>query len=452
VQTRLRSAIETTKRVGVVAKEQELTFLAAAVAYYAFVSLVPAAVLALIVATVVGGEQLATVLLESTGQFLTPSGQEVLTTALTASDGRGSATVLGVGFLLWGTLKVFRALDTAFAAVYGTEHESTALDEVVDSLVVVVGIGASITLMFALAGTFAAFNLGVVVEALGVLSLPILLTAAFLPLFYRFPDTTVTVREVLPGAAVAAVVWTAMQAGFQLYASVASTSAYGIVGGVILLVTWLYLAGAAVILGAIVNVVLTENRVPGTAAQSASVGGTTAASAAGASDTAATSAAEPLDTAPASAAEPSDTTATDDRQFQGHREPASEYMAEREPRGAPDVADLAEEVEELRSELDGFEEDVEQRTVDRPQLEADLKSYVRTRMRQGKATGWGPYLVLLYGTVMSLGAFYWLSGWPAVAAMLITFTSTLGLYVLFVLFGGVIGAVRTAGGIAERLR
>ncbi|KPN29661.1 ribonuclease BN/unknown domain fusion protein [Halolamina pelagica] len=436
MQTRLRSALETAKRVGVVAKEQELTFLAAAVAYYAFVSLIPAAVLALIVATVVGGEQLATVLLESTGQFLTPSGQEVLTTALTASDGRGSATVLGVGFLLWGTLKVFRALDTAFAAVYGTEHESTALDEVVDSIVVVLGIGASMTLMFALAGAFAAFNLGVGVEALGVLSLPILLTAAFLPLFYRFPDTTVTVREVLPGAVVAAVVWTAMQAGFQLYASVASTSAYGIVGGVILLVTWLYLAGAAVILGAVVNVVLTENRVPGTATQGTSVGAATTTTAAGASDTAV----------------PSKTPATDDRQFQGHREPASEYMAEREPRGAPDVADLAEEVEELRSELDGFEEDVEQRTVDRPQLEADLKSYVRTRMRQGKATGWGPYLVLLYGTVMSLGAFYWLSGWPAVAAMLITFTSTLGLYVLFVLFGGVIGAVRTAGGIAERLR
>ncbi|WP_049980637.1 YihY/virulence factor BrkB family protein [Halolamina rubra] len=420
MQSRLRSALETTKRVGVVAKEQELTFLAAAVAYYAFVSLIPAAVLALIVATVVGGEQLATVLLESTSQFLTPSGQEVLTTALTASDGRGSATVLGLAFLLWGTLKVFRALDTAFAAVYGTEHENTALDQVIDSVVVVVGIGASMTLMVALAGAFAAFDLGAVVEALGVLSLPILLTAAFLPLFYRFPDTSVTVREVLPGTVVAAVVWTAMQAGFQLYASVASTSAYGIVGGVILLVTWLYLAGAAVILGAVVNVVLAENRVPG------------------------------ADDAPGVGL--SDAAATADRQFQGHREPASVYMAEREPRGAPDVADLAEEVEELRSELDGFEEDVEERTVDRPQLEADLKAYVRTRMRQGKATGWGPYLVLLYGTVLSLGAFYWLDGWPAVAAMLITFTSTLGLYVLFVLFGGVIGAVRTAGGVAERLR
>jgi membrane protein len=420
VQSRLCTAFETTKRVAVVAKEQELTFLAAAVAYYAFVSLIPAAVLALIVATTFGGEQFATVLLESTSQFLTDSGQGVLTTALTASDGRGSATVLGLVFLLWGTLKVFRALDTAFGDVYGTEQADTLLDQLLDSLIVLVGIGASMTLMFALAGVFAAFNLGIVVEALGVLTLPILLTAAFLPIFYRFPDTAVTVREVLPGAVVAAVVWTVMQAGFQLYASVASTSAYGIVGGVILLVTWLYFAGAVVILGAVINVVLAENRLPGAEGGEAAVGG--------------------------------DSAATDDRQFQGDWEPASEYMAEREPRGAPDVAELAEEVDELRSELDDFEDDVEQRTVDRPQLEDDLKAYVRSRMRQGKATGWGPYLVLLYGTVLSLGAFYWLDGWPAVAAMLVTFTSTLGLYVLFVLFGGVIGAVRTAGGVAERFR
>ncbi|GAB7011879.1 YihY/virulence factor BrkB family protein [Halolamina salina] len=415
MQSRLRSAYETAKRVGVVAKEQELTFLAAAVAYYAFVSLIPAAVLVLIVASTFGGEQFATVLLESTSQFLTESGQDVLTTALTAGDGRGSATVLGLAFLLWGTLKVFRALDTAFANVYGTEQQDTLLDQVIDSFVVVLGIGLSMALMFALAGAFAAFNLGVVVEALGVLTLPILLTAVFLPIYYRFPDTSVTVREVLPGAVVAAVAWTAMQAGFQLYASVASTSAYGIVGGVILLVTWLYMAGAVVILGAVINVVLAEDREVG---PETGAGTPTAA----------------------------------DRQFQGQPEPASGYMAEREPRGAPDVAELAEEVDELRSELDGFEDDVQRRTVDKPQLEEDLKAYVRARMRQGKATGWGPYLILLYGVALSLGAFYWLSDWAAVAAMLVAFTSTLGLYVLFVLFGGVIGAARTAGGIAERLR
>ena len=413
--SRLRSATETAKRVASVASQEEVTFLAAAVAYYAFVSLVPATVLALVVATTFGGEQLATAVLESTSQFFTESGQQVLLTALTADEGRGGATVVGLVFLLWGTLKVFRALDTAFGNIYGTERRDTFLDQLIDSLVVVVGIGLTMTVMFLMAGLLAVLQLGLVVKLLGVLTLPILLTAAFIPIFYRFPDTDVTVREVLPGALVAAVGWTAMQAVFQLYANVASTSAYGVVGGVILLVTWLYIAGAVIILGAVVNVVLAENREPGPEPEA--VGEVDA-----------------------------------NRQFQGEWESASKHMEERDPRGAPDVNELADDVEELRAELERFESDVDERTVDRPQLEADLKAYVRSRMRQGKARGWGPYLILLYGTAMSLGAFYWLTGWAAVAAMLVAFTSSLGIYVIFVLFGGVIGAATTAAGVADRLR
>jgi len=57
-------------------------------------------------------------------------------------------------------------------------------------------------------------------------------------------------------------------------------------------------------------------------------------------------------------------------------------------------------------------------------------------MRRGHARGWGPYLVLLYGTAMTLGAFYYLqSDWVAILAMLIIFLSTLGLYVIFVVVG-----------------
>ncbi|MEF8858224.1 MAG: YihY/virulence factor BrkB family protein [Halolamina sp.] len=409
--SRLRSAVGTAKRVGTVASQQEITFLAAAVAYYAFLSLIPATVLALVIATTFGGEELATVVLNSAGEFFTESGQEVLVAALTATEGRGGATVVGVAFLLWGTLKVFRALDTAFRNVYGAETESTLLDQLIDSIIVVVGIGLTMALMFVMAGVLAALNLGLLVEILGFLVLPGLLTVAFLPIFYRFPDTKVSVREVLPGALVAAFGWTTMQAVFQLYANTASMSAYGVVGGVILLVTWLYIAGAVMILGAVVNVVLAENREPGK--------------------------------------EPE---ATPNRQFQEEREPDSNHMQEREPQGAPDVTELADDVEELRADLERFETDVDRRTVDRPQLEADLKAYVRARMRQGKARGWGPYLILLYGTAMSLGAFYWLSGWVAIAAMLVAFTSSLGIYVIFVLFGGIIGAATTAAGIADRLR
>jgi len=89
----------------------------------------------------------------------------------------------------------------------------------------------------------------------------------------------------------------------------------------------------------------------------------------------------------------------------------------------------------LRTEFDAFEDDVERRTVDKPAVESELKRYVRSRMRRGHARGWGPYLVLLYGTVLILGAFSFLDGLYAIAAMLILGLSTLGLYTLFIIVG-----------------
>jgi membrane protein len=107
-----------------------------------------------------------------------------------------------------------------------------------------------------------------------------------------------------------------------------------------------------------------------------------------------------------------------------------------EPEGAPDIGDLDDRLDDLRAEFDAFEADIDDRTVEKPAVKADLKRYVRRRLRRGHARGWGPYLVLLYGTVMTLGAFYWLSNdWVAMLAMLIIFLSTLGLYTLFVIVG-----------------
>ncbi len=105
------------------------------------------------------------------------------------------------------------------------------------------------------------------------------------------------------------------------------------------------------------------------------------------------------------------------------------------PAGAPDITDLDARLEELRADFDAFEDDVSERTVDKPALEAELEQYVRKRMRRGHARGWGPYLVLLYGTVLTLGAFRFLDGPWAILAMVVLFLSTLGLYVLFVLVG-----------------
>ena len=124
-----------------------------------------------------------------------------------------------------------------------------------------------------------------------------------------------------------------------------------------------------------------------------------------------------------------------------------------DPRGAPDIEGLDRRVEELRAELESFEDDIEARTVDRPTLKADLERYVRGRLRRGKARGWGPYLVLLYGTVATISAFYFLDDdLLAVAAMVIIYLSTLGLYTLFVAFGVGLNALGVPGRFVDWIR
>ncbi len=111
-----------------------------------------------------------------------------------------------------------------------------------------------------------------------------------------------------------------------------------------------------------------------------------------------------------------------------------------------------DELRDLQRELEELGTDVEERTVHRKQLEGDLKQYVRRRIRRGHATGWGPYLVLLYGTVMTLGAFYFLDGGWAVLAMIVVWLSTLGLYVLMLLVGVGLTAFGVPGRVLDRLR
>jgi hypothetical protein len=130
----------------------------------------------------------------------------------------------------------------------------------------------------------------------------------------------------------------------------------------------------------------------------------------------------------------------------------TEFEGSVEPSGAPDISELEARVEELRADLDDFERDVDDRTLPKADVEAELKRYVRKRMRRGKARGWGPYLVLLYGTVMTLGAFFFLDGIWAIVAMLVLFLSTLGLYTLFIIVGVGLNALSVPAKAADAVR
>ena len=116
---------------------------------------------------------------------------------------------------------------------------------------------------------------------------------------------------------------------------------------------------------------------------------------------------------------------------------------------------LASELADLQEEVEGLESRVSDRTVHRDDIEAELRRYVRARQRRGPATGWGPYLVLLYGVVMTLGAFYYLGGIWAILAMIVVWLSTLGLYVVMAALSTGITVTRRVvalRGLIERFR
>jgi glycerol-3-phosphate acyltransferase PlsX len=107
------------------ARSEQITFLAAGLAYYTFVSLMPLLLLAVVVASALGGEALAATVVAQLGSVLSPAGEQVVLESLTGASGRTGATVAGVAVLVWGALKLFRGLNTAFAQVYGTTESTT---------------------------------------------------------------------------------------------------------------------------------------------------------------------------------------------------------------------------------------------------------------------------------------------------------------------------------------
>jgi membrane protein len=243
-----------------VARDRNITFLAASVAYYAFVSLIPLALLTLVIGSIIGGQAFAEFLVQQVESSLSSSGEQILQKALTSSSGRTSAGVVGFVTVAWSALKLFRGLDIAFSEAYGTENDPSLAEQIADGSVTIVLIIVAVALMVAVGYVLRTPSVGASLplpNLVGNLALVAGLVVAFLPLYYVLPPVRMTVRESVPGAVVAAVGWVVLQVLFQFYlANAGRYQAYGVLGAVLLLLTWLYFAGAIVLFGAVVNSVL----------------------------------------------------------------------------------------------------------------------------------------------------------------------------------------------------
>lgn len=243
-------------------REENITFMAGSIAYQAFVSLIPLLALIFLAAAVVGDQSLASEVTGRTQSFLPPAAQNLLGGYIEGEAGgsAGGAGVIGAVTLIWGTLKIFRGLDTAFSAIYDTEEGNSFLDQLVDGLVVLATIGGAIIAAVVATTAFAALQEIPFIGLINPLLLVIGLTVVFYPMYYRFPDVEgLTPKQVVPGVVVAAVGWSVLQALFQVYIEYAgggSTSGSDVIGAILLLLTWLYLTGLVLLLGAVVNAVI----------------------------------------------------------------------------------------------------------------------------------------------------------------------------------------------------
>jgi membrane protein len=251
-RTALRTAVA-------VAREEQVSVKAASLGYHAFNTLVPLGLFLLVGLSLVGRLEPALTTASSLGGFQNGQLQSLLPSTADASSGRLRAVVLAFLILAWSATRTFQTTNTAFGEVYGTREQGSFLRHVEEVAIATV----TTPLAFALAGGLGV-GLSLVVEGvlLAVL-VPVVLFVAlvvgFFPMYYVFPGVDVSPREVLPGAVFAATCWTVSAVFFRLYASVSqSVHLYGVVGGMLLLLTWLYVGGLAVLLGVVVNAVLGE--------------------------------------------------------------------------------------------------------------------------------------------------------------------------------------------------
>ncbi len=230
--------------------------MAGSLAYHAFVSLLPLLLLVMAVISATGDRRLEDAFLQIVSATITPGAGDVLVAEL-QNTSRG-VSILGAVVLLWGALRIFRSLDTAFSDIYETPSENTFADQLADGFVVLVSVAVVLLVTVALESTLSV-DVGVGAGWFGQRLLLVLgVGLALSPMYYLFPDEPdVSVPEVMPGVGFAAVGLVSFESLFQLYLEYGGGGG-GTLGNVLVVVTWLYFCGLVVLVGAAINAVLSN--------------------------------------------------------------------------------------------------------------------------------------------------------------------------------------------------
>jgi len=242
------------------------THLAAMVAYFALASFVPVIFLALSVLGFLNQANSSSALVGYLEDIFPDQSVESIVNVVDAVQRNATAlSVVGAVALLWSSLSLFSALESAFNILYGRPNRPFLRGKVL--AVVYMSISLVVLFVGLTVGTFGydllrRYASDVVTDRWVALGLTLLSSAAALFLFllsayYRLPNARLTRREVLPGAILGAIVLVGTLQALPLFVSLTTdVVALQALGTTFLLLIWLYVMANVIVFGAALNYVL----------------------------------------------------------------------------------------------------------------------------------------------------------------------------------------------------
>jgi membrane protein len=239
------------------------THLAAMIAYFTLLSLVPLVFCALALLGLFDRPQESDYLVDELRRIFPGLSVPNIERAVSAvQDNARTLAIIGGTFLAWTSLSLFSVLESALNIVYGRPNRSFLHGK---ALAFVLTSGAVLTLVVGLLAGSVGFDVlkrfapGVVANTYVAytLSLGVSLAAVFVFLFAAYlllPNADVHPREVLPGTILGAI---ALETTFQVVPVYVRLSQDVVVlqalGGPVILLVWLYVMANVIVFGAEVN-------------------------------------------------------------------------------------------------------------------------------------------------------------------------------------------------------
>ena len=234
-------------------------------AYFAVLSIFQFLVLGVVIGSYVLGEGEARQFVVEQVEAGSPLDAETVGGILdSVIESRGAMSIISIGFLAWSALGIFSALSTGISRVFENAPKRPFIQDKLIGLLLMglTGVLAVASLVIGIvtgilqeAATDLVADLpggGTAIWLIGLLAPLLLIFLAFWVIYKVVPNRPVGWLEVLPGALVAALLWTVLRFGFTWYAtSVANyESAFGPISTGITLLVFLYFASVIVLLGA----------------------------------------------------------------------------------------------------------------------------------------------------------------------------------------------------------